>query len=204
GSDDQTLAISPAGTAGQIVDVRVTTAASATPSPVGPADKFTYVTPSPPSIIAVEPARGPATGGTQTVIDGSGLSGTTNVTFGGNQAMGFFVGDDNHIFTNTPPGNPGQVAVKVSTPAGVSGASEGSTFTYLQPSPPAVSAVSPNHGTAAGGTNIFISGSGLGGATGIMVGTTALQPSQFFVVDDGLIEAVTPGQHTNASTVDVR
>jgi len=203
GSDNQTFAISPAGTAGQIVDVRVTTAASVTPSPAGPADKFTFVMPSPPSIVAVEPARGPATGGTQTVIYGSGFSGATSVSFGTN-AAGFFVGDDEHVFTNTPPGNPGPVTVKISTPAGLSGASAGSTFTYLQPSPPAVSAVSPNHGTAAGGTNIFISGSGLGGATSVQVGNAILQRFQFFVQDDGLIQAVTPAQHTNPSTVDVR
>ena len=201
GSDNMVPATSPAGAVGQQVDVHVTTQAFPnSPSPNSNGDKFTFIQPVAPSIIAVEPNTGPVGGGTQLTIFGSGFSQTNIVKFGNNQTMNFFTQDDGHIFAQSPPGPVGSVGVTVTTPTATSNAAG---FTYLQPTMPAVSAVSPNSGPSTGGTNIFISGTGLSGANAVNVGNAALMQFGFFVMDDGLIQTSTPSQGSNAAVVDV-
>src|ERR1700694_2907253 len=201
GNDNMASVTSPAGPAGQQVGVHVTPQPFPnSPSPNSNGDKFTFIQPVAPSIIAVVPSKGTAAGGTQLTIFGSGLSQTNTVKFGNNQTMNFFVQDDGHIFTQSPPGAVGPVGVTVTTPTATSNAG---AFTYLQATIPAVTVVSPNSGPSTGGTNIFISGSGLSGANSVNVGTTALPQFSFFPVDDGLIQATTPPQGSNLTTVDV-
>lgn len=66
---------------------------------------------------------------------------------------------------------------------------------------PVVSALSPNGGTTAGGTLVEITGFAFTGATAVKFGAT--NATSFDVVDDGIIEAVTPAEAAGAVLVTV-
>ena len=57
-----------------------------------------------------------------------------------------------------------------------SATSNADKFTYVAPGAPVVDAVIPGHGTAAGGTDVQITGSGFSGATAVAFGSTTLPP----------------------------
>jgi hypothetical protein len=67
---------------------------------------------------------------------------------------------------------------------------------------PVVAGVSPVSGPSAGGTSVVISGSNLGGATGVSFGSVAAK--SFTVGSSTQITAVAPPGGTGVSTVDVR
>ena len=66
----------------------------------------------------------------------------------------------------------GTVDVTVTTPAGTSHPTAADHFTYTAPRP-AVTGVSPDSGSTAGGTTVTITGTGLAGATGVRFGGAA-------------------------------
>ena len=70
-------------------------------------------------VTSISPASGPAAGGTNVTITGSGLTGATGVSFGGAAAEQFTVLSDTEITATSPPGS-GTVAVTVATPGGTS------------------------------------------------------------------------------------
>ncbi|MGH2768863.1 MAG: IPT/TIG domain-containing protein, partial [Actinomycetota bacterium] len=82
----------------------------------------------PPEVTKITPASGPAGGGTEVVIVGSGFTGTT-VRFGPLPAS-FKVESSTRIVAMSPPQPAGSVAVTVATEAGSSTAGR---FTYLAP-----------------------------------------------------------------------
>ncbi|CAG1772759.1 hypothetical protein BAC2_02992 [uncultured bacterium] len=82
-----------------------------------------------PVITSVQPNNGPEAGGTNVVIQGSGLLGATAVRFGGVDAASFSVIDDATINAVTPPGTPGGKVVQVVAPLGVV-TTAASAFTY--------------------------------------------------------------------------
>ena len=92
----------------------------------------------------------------------------------------------------------GTVNVTVTTPAGTSKITPTDLFTYTAPRP-AVSGVSPNGGSAAGGTAVTITGTGLAGATGVRFGAAAAA----ITADSSTQITVTspPGRGTVAITV---
>jgi hypothetical protein len=79
-----------------------------------------------PVINAVNPAAGRTAGGDAVQINGSGLTGTTGVTFGTNPATNVQIKSDGQIAAVTPPGTAGPAQVTVTTPAGQASG----TFTY--------------------------------------------------------------------------
>jgi hypothetical protein len=81
-----------------------------------------------PVVVSLNPATGPAAGGTSVTITGSGFTGATTVTFGGAAATGLTVVNATTITCVSPAGAAGAAAVVVTTPAGVSNASV--TFLY--------------------------------------------------------------------------
>lgn len=201
GIDSSTLiqATSPAGTAGSTVDITVvgpggTSATSAK-------DQFTYSTagpPPPPVVSTVGPSSGPAAGGPSNLwITGSNLSGATQVSFGANTA-GFFVISSNVIsVTFVPAGTAGTVDVTVTTPSGTSTTSSSDHYTYVNV-PPTVSAIGPGTGPSAGGTTVWISGTGFSTATGVSFGLN--HSFSFTIASDGLIQALSPA---GTGTVDI-
>jgi IPT/TIG domain len=81
-----------------------------------------------PQVTAVSPASGPGSGGESVTITGSGLTGATEVDFGGVRAV-MTADSDTQITATSPPGN-GTVDITVVTPNGTSTTSSADQFTY--------------------------------------------------------------------------
>jgi hypothetical protein len=82
-----------------------------------------------PEVDSVAPVTGTAAGGTGITISGSGLIGSTGVTFGGTAATGFLVVADATITCLTPAHAAGPVAVVVLNPRGNVTVTNGFTYT---------------------------------------------------------------------------
>jgi len=82
-----------------------------------------------PVVSGIQPAAGPASGGTAVTITGSRFTGATAVSFGGTPAASFTVTLDTLIAAVSPAGA-GTVDVTVVTPYGTSAASPADHFTY--------------------------------------------------------------------------
>jgi len=89
------------------------------PAPVGPV----------PTVTAVSPVNGPASGGSGVTLTGTNFAGATSVTFGGVAATSVNVVDDTTITAVTPAHAAGAVDVVVTTPGGAGTLTDG--FTYL-------------------------------------------------------------------------
>jgi hypothetical protein len=88
--------------------------------------------------------------------------------FGTTAATSFTVNSDTSI-TATAPAGTGTVDVTVVTPNGTSATSSADKYTYET----TVTSLSVDHGVAAGGNSVTISGTGFLGATSVMFGTHA-------------------------------
>lgn len=174
------IATSPAYSIAETLDVTVTTLGGT--SREVPADKFTYY--GVPTVGTISPVSGSTVGGTTVTIDGSNFSAVianVAVYFGDNQADVTAVAD-NKITVISPPGDAGQVDVKVTTPGGESVTAK-NKFTYIPP--PTVIAITQNVGSTIQsirnytitGTG-FIPGSGFGvelvGSSGATINVTAV------------------------------
>lgn len=124
-NDTSITATAPSAPAGTI-DVTVTTPGGT--SATTASDSFTYV--AAPVVTGLSPADGPCTGGTAVTISGSGFTGATSVSFGGNPA-GFTVDGDTSITATAPPTDaPDTVNVTVTTVGGTSASSPADVYTY--------------------------------------------------------------------------
>ena len=168
--DDSTLTCTtPAHSAG-VVDVAVIAFDDSTGVLPG---GFVYVEAPPPTVNAVTPNEGPATGGMMVTLAGAGFSSlysnpvSTKVLFGGVEAANVNVVSDVCIQCYTPEHPSEVVDVAVVNPDGKTGTLSGG-FTYVEVPPPSVVSLSPTHGLVIGGTTVTISGAGfcsLPGAT---------------------------------------
>lgn len=123
-SDSQLTVTVPAGTAPGAVGVSVTTAG-------GTNNGLTYTYVDAPTVTALNPDSGPASGGTSVTITGTALATTQSVTFGGLNAT-FAALSDTSVVAIAPPtadGAPGPATVTVTTTAGSADAP--TPFTYL-------------------------------------------------------------------------
>ena len=124
----------------------------------------------PPTVTAVSPASGPASGGTALTITGTNFVAGATLTVGGAACTSVVVVSATSITCSTPAGSAGSANVVVTNADSQSGTGSG-LFTYVPA--PTVSAVSPAAGLEAGGTPITITGTGfLAGAT-VTVGGVA-------------------------------
>lgn len=110
-----------------------------------------------PLVSGITPHRGPAGGGTTVTVVGTGLSGVTQVTFGGTPGTDLIVEPSGISLTVvTPPGDPGSVDVAAETDSGIRTIGD---FTYRRSSTlPRIDSVNPGEGTVAGGTTTTVSG----------------------------------------------
>ena len=132
-----------------------------------------------PVVNGVDPNSGNSTGGTQVTLFGSGFTGATAVMFGSHTARQMFVGSDQRIFAQSPAGS-GTVDITVVSGGTTSATSAADKFTYTSIGP-TVNAIDPRQGTADGGTNVSIFGSGLANAQSVNFGGAIIgcNPGQF-------------------------
>jgi formylglycine-generating enzyme required for sulfatase activity len=146
------------------------------------------------TVTGLAPTEGCFVGGTPITITGSYLGTVTAVTVGGVPATNV-VATLNQITATTPAGALGPAVVRVTTAAGTVTASQ--SFTYM---PASVSSIAPNTGTAAGGSQITITGAYLALTTGVTVGGAPC--TAVTVVNATTVTAVTPaGTLGNADVV---
>jgi acyl-homoserine-lactone acylase len=195
-SSSSITATAPAGSG--TVDITVTTPQGT--SSTSAADQFSYVAPGPaPSIKKVAPRRGSTGGGTTVEITGSNFTTATAVNFGASAASSFTVNSPTSITAVSPEGTPGRVDVTVTNDGGTSAISAHDHFTYEKP---AVTGVSPNSGSVAGGTTVTITGTGFApNATTVEFGTK--EAGSVSCTSSTTCTAVSPA-HKGASAVDVR
>jgi len=167
------------------VEVRITT-------PGGTSGPMTFTYVPAPAITALTPDEGPASGGTPVTIDGTDLAGATAVTIDG-ASVPFSQVSGTQLGFTTPPHAVGPVDVTVTTAGGTSGPL---TFTYLPA--PLLTELDPDAGPTAGGTPVTITGSDLGGATGVTIDGT---PVTFSQVSGTEITFTTPAHAAGAVDV---
>lgn len=176
----------PAGSPG-VASVLVTT-----PSGTNAANTlFTYVPPQPTvtgvSANGISPATGSTLGGTTVTVTGTDFTEVGGVTIGGVPATNVTVTSSTSLTCITPAGSVGTVSVVVATAGGTNEDNDFFTYALLAPT---VSAITPNRGTAAGGTLVTISGANFTGATGVMIDGAAAD--RVIVLNDNTVTCITP------------
>jgi hypothetical protein len=185
-STTQITAVSPAGSG----TVYVTVAAAGGTSGAVAASQFTYTGGGTgPAVTAINPASGPAAGGTTVTITGANFTGATAVRFGSTNAPSFTVVSATQITAVSPAGT-GTVHITVTTPSGTSASTSADQFTYTTGAAPAITSLTPNNGPIAGNTAVIITGTGFTGATSVKFGATAAR--SFRVLSATQIRAVSP------------
>lgn len=187
GSDTQVTVTAPAGMMLGDVAITLTTLGGSATAP----QPFTYL--GPPLLTRATPASGPTAGGTQVVLSGLSLLGTSQVSFDNQPAASFHVDSNTQI--TAPAHAAGAVAVGVVTPRGNTA---WGYFRYMDA--PAITGISPAQGPAAGGMPVTLSGSGLTDASAVTF--DGLQGTGLSVASDGSL-SVTPPAHA-LGAVDVR
>jgi hypothetical protein len=155
-----------------------------------------------PTVTGLSPSSGPAVGGTTVTVIGSGFGSATPVVhFGGVTA---------HVTSSTPTsvtvvtpdvtfgGTAGVTVTTTGTSAGTSPVVATSQFTFLSPQ---VASVVADHGPAAGGMQVTISGSGFTGATAVTFGSAPA--TAYRVTSPATITATVPAGTPSSSPVHV-
>ncbi|MBU1345365.1 MAG: IPT/TIG domain-containing protein [Alphaproteobacteria bacterium] len=141
-----------------------------------------------PTLNVLSPSSGPATGGTDMILEGSGfVIGQTTVSMGGVTLAAQHVWVENQFTLRfiTRPHAAGLVDVTVTTPAGTSAAAPGG-FTYQAvDESPTVTRVLPAGGRTDGGGTIIVNGTRfVPGATTVTIGGITLQASEVTTYSD--------------------
>ncbi|WP_221179443.1 beta strand repeat-containing protein [Streptomyces botrytidirepellens] len=187
GSATQITAVAPTGAAGP-VQVTVT-------GPGGTSNGVTYFYVGLPTLSAVSPNQGPASGGTPVTLTGTNLLGATAVKFGTVDATSFTVVSAIQINAVAPPGSAGTVQVTVITPGGTS---NGVPYTYA--AVPVLTSAVPGQGPLGGGNTVTLFGTGLTTTSAVHFGST---PAAFTVVSDTWVTATAPAGSAGAVNVTV-
>ncbi|MCG8606958.1 IPT/TIG domain-containing protein, partial [bacterium] len=145
---------------------------------VAPRLEIELLTSPTPVITSFSPASAPE--GTEVTINGTNLSGTTQVLFNGS-AANFSVDSDAQLRADVPTGSStGKISVTT-----VEGTAQSSNdFTVIQP--PSVSSFTPESGSI--GTEVTVSGAGFSGATDVLF--NGLSASAFTLDSDTQLRAI--------------
>src|SRR6185312_13814542 len=150
-----------------------------------------------PTVSSISPTSGTTSGGTAVTISGTGFLSGATASIGGTAATNVNVVSGTSITATTPAHVAGAVTVSVINSDTQSG-SLASAYTYVNPAP-TVTSISPNNGSAAGGTALTITGTGfLSGATVTIGGTAATGVN---VVSSTSITAIAPAHAAGATNV---
>jgi hypothetical protein len=155
------------------------------------------------SVTGVDPATGPAAGGTLVTISGTGFQAGATVLFGGVASTSVNLLAASTIWARSPANASGLTSVTVVNPDGTS-ATLADAFTYGPggTSTVAVSSVSPSSGDTAGGTVITVNGAGFS-TSGTTVSVGGNLATNVIVVSGSQLVASTPPGSAGAKTVSV-
>jgi hypothetical protein len=146
---------------------------------------------------AVAPNHGPAAGGTEVRLAGTGFdAGVTGVLVGGTAATGVVAESANILRILTPPGSPGAADIVVSANGGATAILTGA-FTYEGSF--SITSISPAAGPSVGGTDVEVRGEGFAPGVELFFGPMAAGAVR--IIDDSTLHATTPPG--GAGTVDV-
>jgi hypothetical protein len=166
----------------------------------GSSAMFLYEYPFP-ELTGISPSSGSTAGGTVVSITGSGLSGATEVQFGGIRGTGLTVIDDGWLTIISPPNPPGTVGISVINPDHTgNSAGAASVFRYDIPVPK-LSNISPSSGPAAGGTVVTITGSGFTGAKSVTFGGKTV--TDLTVIDDSHLRVISPASSPGSFPISI-
>ncbi|MCC6623334.1 MAG: IPT/TIG domain-containing protein [Deltaproteobacteria bacterium] len=149
----------PASTLG-LVDVTVINPGGKSGTKAAAFEYVDSVTGIPPTILAIQPASGPLSGGTPVQVLGQNFSPGALLLFGQQAIPGrAFISTSEIRFTTPAAMGAGAVPITVLNPDGL-GATVPNGFTYADPQtpPPEITSVVPSTGREAGGTTITITG----------------------------------------------
>lgn len=138
-----------------------------------------------PRVSGMSPSSAPQ--GSTVTITGTGFTGATGVQFGSSMAADFTVVNDTLINVVAPAKRTGTVDVRVLGPGGISATNPSDVFTFTFN--PRVSGLSPNHGSADGGTSVTISGVNFTRTTAVAFGGI---PARFKILNDTTIKLAHP------------
>jgi hypothetical protein len=156
------------------------------------ANGFTYVViNSAPTVTSITPNSGTINGGTTVTITGTGFLAGATVKLGGTAASAVTVVTGGTITATTPAHAVGAVSVVVTNTDSQSG-TLANGYTYTNP-PPTVTSITPNSGTANGGTAVTVTGTGFLSGAAVSFGGTAATAVN--VASNTSITATTPA-HT--------
>jgi Domain of unknown function (DUF4082)/IPT/TIG domain len=151
-----------------------------------------------PTLSSISPTLGPVSGGTMVTLTGSNFADGATVSFGSAGASSVTFISATELEAVSPPGSAGNASVVVTNPGGQS-ASLANAFIYS--SGPTVTSVSPNSGSASGGTTVTITGSGFESGAMVAFGVTAA--TSVTVLSSTEIQAVTPTEPAGSESVTV-
>lgn len=153
---------------------------------------FRYV--GPPTITSFSPANGLSVGGTTVVITGTEFVGLwytipVSVTVDGYPVQSLSVDSDTQLTITLPPQQPNATSTPpiVITAVGGTVTSTPQSFRYVNPR---VTGISPNSGSATGGTPITITGTNFSGPVNVFLGTN--NATSIVVVNSTTITAIAP------------
>ncbi len=135
-------------------------------------ERVTRVYTPAPTVTALSPTKGPASGGTLVHISGTHLDGASSVRFASVEATNVVVSSETELSAVAPASTAGTLDVTVTTPNGTSAISGHDHFKSI----PTVTGVSPSGGTKAGGDTVTVTGAGFAlgsSATTFKFGTAA-------------------------------
>jgi hypothetical protein len=120
-----------------------------------------------PTMSKLSPSKGPPAGGTRVTITGTNfVAGATTIKFGTARASQVSVTSPTSLTAIAPPNSAGAANVSVITPGGTSTAIPKGQFKY---SAPTVTGVSPSSGSANGGNQVTVTGTGFAPGTGTVM-----------------------------------
>jgi hypothetical protein len=181
--------------------VDVTVVVPAGTSAISTADHFTYTVP-PTAIATISPPNGPLTGGTLVTITGVTLDGATGVSFGGIPGTNVTVVSSTELTVISPSTSvAGTVDVTVTTPSGTTSRINTGQYTYGT-SATSITSISPSSGPLAGGTEVTITGTGIGFVSSVTFGGVAALTVEADGTSDNTVYAWAP-PGTAAGAVDV-
>ena len=166
-SNSTTLAaITPAYVSGSLVaDVVVNNGTGSATLTGG----FTY-TVGAPTLVSINPNTGSTAGGSSVTLSGTNFTPGTTVTIGGVSATGITATNSTTLTATTPTYVSGSFSKDVVVNNGSGTATLTNGYTYSATAP-AVTGVSPNSGSPAGGTSVTVTGTNLSSATSVKFGT---------------------------------